>query len=429
VAKRTLRFSSGAGAGQEIEIEEEIVVGREGCDLTIDDPELSRRHVAFRPVENGVEVEDLGSLNGTFVDGRRITDPQILTAGARVKLGTSEGNLELAQPDLTRAAPIVEPDLTAKREVPEPDLTRAAPIVEPDVTAPREILEPDMTAQRPIAEPDVTAPREIPEPDMTAQRPIAEPDVTAPREIPEPDMTAQRPIAEPDVTAKRGIPSPDVTARRPVAEQGPPGGPTPPVPPPQQPADAGGRGGPPLPLIGGVVVALAVIVAIVLLASGGGDEPTKRPIDVTHELTAPTAADKRRSEEPPGSKAVKWKLTGKASGKPFGKGTDELFVTLQPIPKPPKGGAGTGPPPGAPKDRRARVSVRFVARYADGTITAVESLKTRRVAGGIEIEGTGRVISGTGEFEGATGTFKIDGSRPKFDESLERIKWTGSVEY
>ena len=49
--------------------------GRENVDVEIEDAELSRRHFAVRPVEGGLEVEDLGSRNGTRVDGTRIDSP------------------------------------------------------------------------------------------------------------------------------------------------------------------------------------------------------------------------------------------------------------------------------------------------------------------------------------------------------------------
>ena len=67
-----LVFTQGPLTGQRLEPEGELVIGREGAALTIEDSELSRRHAAVRPVEGGIEIEDLGSLNGTFVNGQRI---------------------------------------------------------------------------------------------------------------------------------------------------------------------------------------------------------------------------------------------------------------------------------------------------------------------------------------------------------------------
>jgi len=67
-----------------------IVIGREGAALTIPDPELSRQHASVRSIEGGIVVADLGSTNGTFVDGTRIGAPVTLTRDATVRIGSSE---------------------------------------------------------------------------------------------------------------------------------------------------------------------------------------------------------------------------------------------------------------------------------------------------------------------------------------------------
>src|SRR5262249_13873667 len=49
------------------------VVGRgPGVDVVIDDPSISRRHARFAPVDGALQVEDLGSQNGTFVGGAQV---------------------------------------------------------------------------------------------------------------------------------------------------------------------------------------------------------------------------------------------------------------------------------------------------------------------------------------------------------------------
>ena len=77
------------------------MIGREGVAVTIEDSELSRRHAAFRPVLGGYEVEDLGSTNGTFVNGQRISEPTRLTGGDSIKLGASVLELEAARAPAT----------------------------------------------------------------------------------------------------------------------------------------------------------------------------------------------------------------------------------------------------------------------------------------------------------------------------------------
>ncbi|MBV9606637.1 MAG: FHA domain-containing protein [Solirubrobacterales bacterium] len=80
---------SGPAAGRTVDIEEEIVIGREDADLDLDDLELSRRHAVVRRFANRLQVEDLGSTNGTFVDGNRIAEPTLLGGGAEIKIGTT----------------------------------------------------------------------------------------------------------------------------------------------------------------------------------------------------------------------------------------------------------------------------------------------------------------------------------------------------
>ena len=64
------------------------VFGRgKDCAVTIDDRKLSRRHAAFVVAGGRVRVEDLDSLNGTFVDDARIEGSTELAAGRVVRLG------------------------------------------------------------------------------------------------------------------------------------------------------------------------------------------------------------------------------------------------------------------------------------------------------------------------------------------------------
>ena len=104
---RTLKVISGPAAGESLGIEKEVVIGREGADLTITDPQISRRHTAVRPVDDGVEVEDLGSLNGTFVNGERLSKPVTLTSSGKIRIGDSdiEVEVEVEEGGLTQIAP------------------------------------------------------------------------------------------------------------------------------------------------------------------------------------------------------------------------------------------------------------------------------------------------------------------------------------
>jgi ABC transport system ATP-binding/permease protein len=84
-----LRVVSGPNAGLTVDVDEEVVIGREDTDLALDDEEMSRRHALVRRHANRLQVEDLGSTNGTFVDGTRIAEPTLLGGGAEIKVGTT----------------------------------------------------------------------------------------------------------------------------------------------------------------------------------------------------------------------------------------------------------------------------------------------------------------------------------------------------
>ncbi len=61
------------------------------ADIDFDNPFVSRRHAEINYGESGYSIRDLGSKNGTFVDGIRITDhPRALTGGEIVELGEGQ---------------------------------------------------------------------------------------------------------------------------------------------------------------------------------------------------------------------------------------------------------------------------------------------------------------------------------------------------
>ncbi|HSN99621.1 MAG TPA: FHA domain-containing protein [Candidatus Nanopelagicales bacterium] len=69
----------------------EFVIGRSAeCQLSLDDPLVSRRHGLLTVSDAGVTVEDLGSRNGVFVNGVRITGKRPLSDGDRITIGSQE---------------------------------------------------------------------------------------------------------------------------------------------------------------------------------------------------------------------------------------------------------------------------------------------------------------------------------------------------
>src|SRR3954452_1802645 len=86
-----LRVVNGPESGRVVGLSATAVVGREEeADITLADDQVSRRHARF-VVENGtVLVQDLGSTNGTLVNGAAISEPRALVAGDRVAVGDTE---------------------------------------------------------------------------------------------------------------------------------------------------------------------------------------------------------------------------------------------------------------------------------------------------------------------------------------------------
>jgi hypothetical protein len=66
----------------------EITIGRDSTNtVAINDSEISRRHARMELRGSAYMIQDLGSTNGTFVNGARLTSLQVLNAGDTVTLG------------------------------------------------------------------------------------------------------------------------------------------------------------------------------------------------------------------------------------------------------------------------------------------------------------------------------------------------------
>ncbi|HEX9977015.1 MAG: FHA domain-containing protein [Actinomycetota bacterium] len=75
-------------AGRTMEVRRALVVGRgEAADVVIDDGFASERHARFENVEGTLFVDDLGSTNGTFLNGERITGRTAVEKGDNVRVG------------------------------------------------------------------------------------------------------------------------------------------------------------------------------------------------------------------------------------------------------------------------------------------------------------------------------------------------------
>jgi hypothetical protein len=85
--KHSLRYND-----QEIDLPEgEFVIGRAAtCQLSLDDPLVSRNHAALSVSIEAVAVADLGSRNGVRVNGERIETKRALVHGDRISIGSQD---------------------------------------------------------------------------------------------------------------------------------------------------------------------------------------------------------------------------------------------------------------------------------------------------------------------------------------------------
>ena len=65
------------------------------CDIVIDDANVSRQHAEVRPRGGSWVLNDLGSTNGSSVNGRRVQEAEVLRSGDEVEVGTSTIRFEL----------------------------------------------------------------------------------------------------------------------------------------------------------------------------------------------------------------------------------------------------------------------------------------------------------------------------------------------
>lgn len=86
-----LVIRKGPQVGQVFHLDaQSLIIGRDPmCDITINDPEISRQHARLSRTDDGFQIEDLGSTNGTFVNGQRLaSEPVALQPGQAINMGS-----------------------------------------------------------------------------------------------------------------------------------------------------------------------------------------------------------------------------------------------------------------------------------------------------------------------------------------------------
>jgi hypothetical protein len=102
-----LNAQSGPCAGTEFPVDSDvIIVGRGvGCDIRLDDPEVSRQHAEIRSSGLHISITDAGSMNGTLVNGTRIKGMQVLQPGDEIRIGSTSFLLQEGAASIAWATP------------------------------------------------------------------------------------------------------------------------------------------------------------------------------------------------------------------------------------------------------------------------------------------------------------------------------------
>jgi predicted component of type VI protein secretion system len=162
--------------GREQALQPGATIGREGCDVNLMDPEVSRRHATVRDQGGDLAIEDLGSTNGTYVNDQRISVVTVLKEGDVVRLGNTVWSIRSTAPANAGATSVGQvqpaaaaPQVTAARAVPT-DIQPAAPAPQPTTAqavpaaaaAPQQPAQPAAPSAAPVGRRgDVEAPPEV----------------------------------------------------------------------------------------------------------------------------------------------------------------------------------------------------------------------------------------------------------------------------
>lgn len=129
-------MKNGAFEGTEMVTGERVEIGRDvDCGLVLDDDSVSRRHALLFEHDGKIAVQDLGSANGTRINGELVAAPRYV--GPRDDLGIGDYTLKLKLMSGVRGASTVAPAPRAPVVAPSPEITKprsaepAMPAVDP----------------------------------------------------------------------------------------------------------------------------------------------------------------------------------------------------------------------------------------------------------------------------------------------------------
>jgi hypothetical protein len=162
-----LEVISGNATGDTIVVDDELVIGRhaEGAGRLSEDEEISRQHARIsREASGDYAIEDLGSSNGTFINGLRIQSPRLLALGDSIEAGATTLVVRaIVQPQPVEAAPEAAGPPAPDRH--SPTVFARSPVVVPSPAAAEPAVSVDSAppsgATPPSADRDATPPAAV----------------------------------------------------------------------------------------------------------------------------------------------------------------------------------------------------------------------------------------------------------------------------
>jgi hypothetical protein len=209
-----------------------VTIGRDPLsDIVLNDPEVSRHHAKIVRSGDGYELQDMGSTNGSFVDGKRMGgDPVYLNPGHVVMLGSNVTLIYQAtsasDPMATMIAPAGLPGLEEPEPMPEPE---PEPMYEPEPMPEPEPLDEPEPEPEPVYEPEPepmyepepmleSEPEVMTSPEMRIEEAFSEPEPmyeAEPEPMYEPEPMPKPPVVEEDIGMATVMESPAVIPPRP----------------------------------------------------------------------------------------------------------------------------------------------------------------------------------------------------------------------
>jgi hypothetical protein len=141
-----LTMRSGPNPGTVYALDGDLLsIGRDSSnEISVNDAEISRRHARLMFQGGKYVLEDMGSTNGTFVNGQRLTGPRVLKSGEVISLGEQIVFVYEAvdsDPGATMVSPRQVPEARPVAPPPPPPQSFAGqvPANQPEVDAPKKV--------------------------------------------------------------------------------------------------------------------------------------------------------------------------------------------------------------------------------------------------------------------------------------------------